>query len=60
MTAHRIFATARPTLRLGPVLPMSREDADFWQHRARAAAEARERRAARAAHPIATKGARPA
>lgn len=31
MTARRIFHTARPTTRLGPVLPMEREDETFWR-----------------------------
>lgn len=49
MSAFRILATAKPTLRFGPVQPMDRHDEAFWRHRERAAAEARQRREARRA-----------
>lgn len=47
MSAFRIFATDKPTLGRGPIHPMTREDRAFWQHRDRAAREARERREGR-------------
>lgn len=31
--ALRIFASDKPTLRFGPIQPMSQEDADFWRRR---------------------------
>jgi len=35
----RVFASARPTMSGGPVLPMDRDDAAFWAGRERTAAE---------------------
>jgi hypothetical protein len=34
MTSLRIFSTSRPSLIGAPVLPMSKEDEDFWRLRA--------------------------
>ena len=43
MTRFRIYATAKPTLSSAPVIPMSREDRLFWEHRERASREREER-----------------
>jgi len=55
MTQHRIFASARPSLRFGPVQPMSDVDSFFWAERMRRSLAASDAQASAQPSPSVTR-----